>query len=194
MVLDGVTKIAPHIAQVSEKLRPQVLLVNSLSKTYSMTGWRIGSLVGDKRIVDACSNYQSQSASCAVSFAQKAAVEALRGTQKTVEDAMKELRRRRDVAMKALSEFPELKMDPPAGAFFLWVPIEKSYGKVITVNGESRTITNSADFATALLDVEGVATVPGAEFGMDGYIRLSYTVAEKKLLEGIKRLGRFIQS
>src|SRR5205823_3262878 len=112
MVFQG-AKIAPNIAQQSEKLRPQVLLANSLSKTYSMTGWRIGSLVGDKRVIDACSNYQSQSASCAVSIAQKAGVAALKGPQESMRKSMEELGRRRQVAMAVLKDINGIDVIEP---------------------------------------------------------------------------------
>ena len=190
MIFTG-QKIAPHIAQASEKLRPQVLLVNSLSKTYSMTGWRIGSLVGDKKIVDACTNYQSQSSSCAVSFAQKAAIAALKGPQDKVYQAMETLQKRRTMVLEGLRSAPGLTMLEPQGAFYMWPSIEKLVGKK-TITGA--VIQSSSDFAAALLETEGVAVVPGVEFGLEGYFRMSYAIADSKLKDAVSRLNRFVSS
>jgi aspartate aminotransferase len=190
MVFDG-SKIAPHIATVSEKLRPQILLANSVSKTYSMTGWRVGSLVGDKRVIDACSNYQSQSASCGVPFAQKAAAVALRGPQTEVEKAMKELNSRRVKAIEILKGIPGVELIDPVGAFYIWPDISRLFGRK-TAKGQ--VITNSAEFAACLLEGEGVAVVPGVEFGMEGYVRMGYAVSEKRLLDAVNRLKRFVTS
>lgn len=190
MVFTG-DKIAPHIAQVNEKLREQVLLVNSVSKTYSMTGWRLGSVIGNKKIIDACTNIQSQSSSCAVSFAQKGAVEALTGPQDEVDKAMKELGRRRTLLLDGLRSIPGLEVIEPTGAFYAWPCIEKFFG---TSTAQGQVINNSTDFASALLDSEGVAVVPGIEFGLEGYFRLSYTLSEKRLGESLVRIRRFITS
>jgi len=190
MIFTG-ESIAPHIAQQSEKLRNQVLLVNSVSKTYSMTGWRLGSIVGDKRVIDACSNYQSQSASCAVGFAQKGAVAALNGPNDQVGKAMAELANRKRAAMEALHGISSLDVLDPMGAFYIWVNISKLFGKT---SPSRKEIHNSTDFSTALLEDQGVAVVPGIEFGTEGFIRMSYTLAMKKMLDGLGRLKKFVES
>jgi aspartate aminotransferase len=190
MVFTG-EKVAPHIAQVSEKLRDQVLLVNSVSKTYSMTGWRLGSVIGNKKIVEACTNIQSQSSSCAVSFAQKGAVEALTGSQIEVDKAMAELGRRRTLLLDGLRSIPGLDVIEPTGAFYAWPRIDPFFG---TKTAQGLPINNSTEFSAALLESEGVAVVPGIEFGLEGYFRLSYTLSEKRLAEGLVRIRRFITS
>ena len=190
MVFTG-DRVAPHIAQVSEKIREQVLLVNSVSKTYSMTGWRLGSVVGNKKIVEACTNIQSQSSSCAVSFAQKGAVEALTGSQDEVDKSLKELGRRRSLVLDGLRSIPGLDVIEPTGAFYAWPCIDKICGKK---TAQGQVLSNSAEFAAALLEAEGVAVVPGIEFGLEGYFRLSYTLSEKRLVEGLTRIRRFITS
>jgi len=190
MIFDG-SSIAPHIAQQSEKLRPQVLLANSVSKTYSMTGWRIGSLVGDKRVIDACVNYQSQSASCAVAFAQKGAVEALRGPQKEVTRVMKELGQRREKVLAWLNEIPGIDVPIPMGAFYVFVGISSFIGKRLP---DGQIINDSAQFAASLLEKEGVAVVPGVEFGFEGYFRMSYTVSSARLSEAMGRLKKFVST
>ena len=184
MIFTG-QKVAPHIAQTNENLRSQVILVNSLSKTYSMTGWRIGSAIGDKKVIDACTNMQSQSSSCGVSFAQAGGVEALRGDQSQVDRAMENLRRRRDLVYNELKSVPEIDITEPQGAFYAWPCIEKLFG---------RGFNTSQEFAAALLEKEGVAVVPGIEFGMEGYFRLSYTLDEKRLKDGLARIKRFIET
>jgi len=180
----------PHIAQVSESLRPRVLLVNSVSKTYSMTGWRLGSVIGDKKIIDAISNYQSQSTSCAPSFAQWAAITALTSSQEPVKKAMQELRRRRDYLYDTLTRMPLVKLKKPQGAFYAWLNIEGVFGK----QSDLGVVSGSQDFSNQILEKEGLALVPGIEFGLEGYVRISYTVSREKLEEGLKRLGRFMET
>lgn len=189
MVFTG-DSIAPNIAQVNEKLRERVLLVNSMSKTYSMTGWRLGSVIGDKRVIDACANFQSQSSSSGVTFAQKGAVQALRGPQKDFEGALKELAQRKSIVSKALTE-ANIEFLEPQGAFYFWPSVQKYFGKRISAN---IPVNTSTEFAAALLDIEGVAVVPGIEFGMEGYVRLSYALNEKRLREGMARIQRFVSS
>lgn len=189
MVFTG-DSVAPNIAQVNEKLRERVLLVNSMSKTYSMTGWRLGSVIGDKRVIDACANFQSQSSSSGVTFAQKAAVQALLGPQKDFEVALKELASRKSIVSKGLTE-AGIEFLEPQGAFYFWPSIQKFLGKSVSAN---IPINTSTEFSAALLDIEGVAVVPGIEFGMEGYIRLSYALNEKRLLEGMSRIQRFVSS
>ena len=190
MIFNGL-KIAPHIATLSEKLKPQIILANSVSKTYSMTGWRIGSLVGDSKIIQACSNYQSQSASCAVSFAQKGAVEALTGSQEQVAAAMHVLKSRRKIVLDAFREMGAIDYLEPFGAFYAFPNIAKTFGKK---SAFGTVIHDCTRFSAALLDQEGVAVVPGVEFGAEGYVRLSYAVSDKRLIEALSRLKRFISS
>lgn len=182
-------KIAPHIGNQNEKIRERLLLANSLSKTYSMTGWRIGSLVGDKKVIDACTHYQSQSASCAVSFAQKAAVTALTGPQTQVDKAVLELEKRRDTIYNGLSKIPGIELNMPQGAFYAWLKISHFFNKKNPATGNF--IKNSNDFSSELLESAGVAVVPGVEFGFEGYARMSFAVDPSKLIEALDRLSRF---
>ncbi len=181
--------IAPHIGQQNEKLKERLLIANSLSKTYSMTGWRLGSLVGDKKVIDACSNYQSQSASCAVSFAQKAGVVALTGPQTDVVKAVQDLKRRRDMFYGGLSKIEGLELNQPQGAFYAWANISGFFSRKSTQTG--RLIANSTEFCAELLESSGVAVVPGNEFGLDGYARLSFAVSPAKLEDAIQRIANF---
>ncbi|MCC6277484.1 MAG: pyridoxal phosphate-dependent aminotransferase [Oligoflexia bacterium] len=182
--------IAPHLALLSESLRPQILLANSLSKTYSMTGWRIGSLVGNKKVIEAVVNLQSQSATCAVSFAQMGAIEALTGDQKPVQESMKKLNQRRKLCLEALSGIEQLEVAESQGAFYLFPDVSQCFG---SKSKSGKIINNSHDFAAALLEDEKVALVPGIEFGAEGFVRISYTVSEKGLIEAMNRLKRFCQ-
>lgn len=176
IVFDG-ENIAPHIACQSEILRPRVLLTNSMSKTYAMTGWRIGSVVGDKKVVDACSNFQSQASGCGVSFSQKAAVTALNGPQTEVENIREILKKRRDLALARFSKMKNVSVLKPGGAFYLFVSV-KNLGK------------SSAEISKMLIESEGVVVVPGEEFGAPGYLRLSYALSEARLAEGLDRMSR----
>ncbi len=188
MVFTG-QKFAPHLIQFSEKLRSQLLLVNSLSKTYSMTGWRLGSLVGDKKVVDALVNFQSQNITCAVPFAQKAGVTALTGSQTQVEESIQVLARRMKMATKALQAIPGVELEAPEGAFYLFPNISSTFGKKTS---SGKAIQNSSTFAAALLEETGVVLVPGVEFGAEGHVRMSATIDEKRLAEGLARISQFI--
>lgn len=190
MIFDG-NPIAAHIATLSEKLRPHVLLANSHSKTYSMTGWRIGSLVGDSKIIQACTNYQSQSASCAVSFCQKGALEALTGPQDEVSASVGVLNRRRQLILSAFREMGSVDCVEPMGAFYAFPNISKSFGKK---SSSGIMISDSTTFSSALLDQEGIAVVPGVEFGAEGHVRISYAISDKRLNEALLRLKKFLAS
>jgi aspartate aminotransferase len=190
MIFSSDLKIAPHIATLSEKLRPRVLLANSCSKTYSMTGWRVGSLVGDSKVIQACANYQSQSASCPVSFAQKGAVEALTGSQDQITSSMHVLNKRR-LALLDIFKRSSIDCVEPFGAFYAFPNISQTFGKKTM---EGVLIDDSTSFSRALLDLEAVAVVPGIEFGAEGHVRLSYAISETRLVEALTRLNKFMAS
>lgn len=183
-------KIAAHIGNQNEKIRERLLIANSLSKTYSMPGWRIGTLTGDKRVIDACVNYQSQSASCAVSFAQKGALVALTGPQNVVTESVKDLKKRRDLVYQGLKSIRGVELNEPSGAFYAWLNISKLLNQK-TASG--KLMANSTEFCLQLLEEQGVAIVPGIEFGMEGYARMSFAVSNAKLEEAISRIAKFCQ-
>lgn len=164
--------------------RHSVVVVGSLSKTYAMTGWRIGFALAPPPVIAAIVKLQSQSTSNPNSIAQKAAVEALTGSQEPVASMLAEYRRRRDFVVGRLRGIPGVTCIEPAGAFYAYPNVRVAIGK----NG----IEDSVDFAQALLDEARVAVVPGAAFGSDAHIRISYATSMHELERGLDRLQQFI--
>jgi len=167
-------------------MKDRVIVSNGVSKTYSMTGWRIGYLAGPKWLIDACGKVQSQTTSNANSIAQKAAVAALRGDQSIVEERRLEFEKRRDFMYKALNDIPGIETALPEGAFYIFPSVKGVLGK--TFNG--RTLKNSADVAEYLLAEHYVATVPGDAFGAPENLRLSYAASIGELEEAVGRIRK----
>jgi aspartate aminotransferase len=161
-----------------------LLVVGSLSKTYAMTGWRIGFGLVPAPIVQAMTKLQSHSTSNPASIAQKAAVEALRGPQESVGLMLAEYRRRRDFVVSRLRAIPGVKCYEPRGAFYVYPNVAVAIGK--------SGIASTLQFAEKLLAEAGVAVVPGEAFGTDRHIRLSYATSMGELERGIERLHKFI--
>jgi aspartate aminotransferase len=162
-----------------------VLVAGSLSKTYSMTGWRIGFGLGPAKVMSAINKLQSHSTSNPTSIAQKAGVEALRGPQESVGLMLAEYRRRRDFVVDRLSRIPGVKIVMPKGAFYAYPNISCAFGH----NG----LRTPMDFAEQLLEKEKVAVVPGEAFGTNEHIRISYAASMEDLSRGLDRLHRFIE-
>jgi len=160
-----------------------VLVAGSLSKTYSMTGWRIGFVLGPAPVVSGIGKLQSHSTSNPTSFAQKGAVEALRGPQESVGLMLAEYRKRRDYVIGRLRAMQGVTTQVPQGAFYAYPNVSAAFR-----NG----ITNSLQFAEQLLAEEFVAVVPGEAFGTANHIRISYATSMKELERGLDRLQRFI--
>ena len=182
----------PHasIAQISPQMKEQTVLVNSLSKTYAMTGWRIGFGAAQKDITAAMARVQSQSTSGVNSITQKAAVAALQSGDDIVTERAQEFRKRRDFAVDRINSIEGLSSFKPGGAFFLFISISAFVGKTF---GDTK-VEGSMDFATALLEQKHVAVVPGIGFGAENYIRLSYATGMEDIKEGLDRLEEFLQS
>jgi aspartate aminotransferase len=161
-----------------------VLTCMSLSKTYSMTGWRIGYSFGDKDIIDGMTKIQSQATSCANSISQAAGVEALLGDQSMVSIMIKKFKERRDLIVFLLNEINGVNCDLPGGAFYAFPNFDNYLGK--SFKGEK--IENSFDLSNLLLDIAQVVTVPGDGFGAPGHIRFSYPVSKKLISDGIDRV------
>jgi len=161
-----------------------VLVVGSLSKTYAMTGWRIGYALVPTPIVVAMTKLQSHSTSNPTSIAQKGAVEALRGPQDSVAIMLAEYRKRRDFVVQRLRSIPGIQVAEPRGAFYVYPNI----GSVLGKNG----IANTTQFAEKLLADQKVALVPGEAFGTDHHVRISYAASMKELERGLDRLQQFI--
>src|SRR3989304_8051496 len=186
MVYDGFKHVS--IASLSDKIKEITLVVNGVSKTYSMTGWRIGYVVGDKNVISAIVNIQSQSTSNPTSISQKASVEALRGDQKAVEEMVKAFDERRKYIVKRLNSIKGVSCFNPQGAFYAFPNFSKLYGKKLN----DRTINSSSDLSELLLTEVKVAVVPGVAFGDDAYIRLSYATSMDNIKKGIDRIEEFV--
>lgn len=186
LIFDGKKHIS--IASVSDYMKDNTIVVNGVSKTYAMTGWRIGYLAAPTKVAKTIAALQGHTTSNACSFAQYAAVEALTGkeSEKFVEKMTSEFDGRRKLLVSSLENIGA-EFIYPQGAFYVFMKTEKYYGK--SFNGKA--IEGSVDFADALLDF-GVAVIPGAAFGADGFIRLAYTVSEGDIVLGAQRIGKFI--
>ncbi|MCS6903406.1 MAG: pyridoxal phosphate-dependent aminotransferase, partial [Candidatus Bipolaricaulota bacterium] len=163
----------------------RVILVNSVSKTYAMTGWRLGWAVAPKELIQAMTKLQSHSTSHPTSISQYAALAALTGDQRCVAEMLSEYRRRRGVVLSELAQIKNLECTPPQGAFYFFPNVSRFF------NGE---INNSSELARYLLENAHVAVVPGAGFGADECIRISYATSLEQLREGLKRLREGLQS
>jgi aspartate aminotransferase len=183
-------KVAPHLLHVAADLQDRMIVLNGASKSYSMTGWRLGWALGPKDVITAMSSYQSQSVSCAPATSQYAALEGILKADRDVAATCVELRERRDVLVKALHDIRGVKVAIPEGAFYLWVDVRAFTG----LKSKTRTLQNSADICAALLEEQLVAAVPGVEFGLDGYLRLSFALEKTQGLEAVRRMGVFFNS
>jgi aspartate aminotransferase len=161
-----------------------VLLAGSLSKTYSMTGWRIGFGLMPAPIIGAMNKLQSHSTSNPTSFAQVGAVEALRGPQDSVGIMLAEYRKRRDFVVARLRQIPGVKCNEPQGAFYVYPNVSVAFGK--------SGIAGSLQFSEKLLAESYVAVVPGEAFGTDQHIRISYATSLTELERGLDRLHQFV--
>jgi aspartate aminotransferase len=172
-------------AQISD-LRERVIVSNALSKTYSMTGWRVGYIAAAKWIIDAAAKLQSQMSSHTSSISQKAAAAALMGNQEIVFNMRDEFKRRRDFLHRELSKVQGITCTLPEGAFYLFPSVEGLLGK--TFGGT--TLQSSVDVADFLLKKHLVATVPGDAFGTTGYLRLSYAASMAELEKAASRIQK----
>jgi aspartate aminotransferase len=172
------------IASAESKMKDKTIVVNGVSKTYAMTGWRIGYAAGPEEIVAAINKIQSQNTSNPTSISQKAALEALSGDQSVVEKMVREFQKRRNVIVDALNVIPGIRCFSPEGAFYVFPNVSNIYGR----SYKGKKITNSAELIDYLLDEANVAAVPGAAFGSDDHIRLSYATSLANIEEGMKRI------
>ena len=169
-----------------QEFRDRIVVVGSLSKTYAMTGWRMGYALAPAPVIGAMAKLQSQATSSPTSIVQKAAVAALKGPQECVSEMRKDYIRLRDQVLLGLSRIPGIKCARPEGAFYVYPNISEF------LNGGG--IKSPADFARRLLHEAHVATVPGEGFGTNEHIRISYATSEKELDRGLDRLRNFVAS
>ncbi|MDR0835339.1 MAG: pyridoxal phosphate-dependent aminotransferase [Tannerella sp.] len=171
------------IAQFDE-IKERVVVVNGVSKAYAMTGWRIGFIAAPLWIAKACNKLQGQYTSGPSSISQKASVAAFDGDQTCVEEMRKAFLRRRDLVVKLCKEIPDVKVNIPEGAFYVFPKVDAYFGKSVA----GITIKDAADLAMYLLEQGHVATVGGAAFGAPEHIRLSYATSDENIIEAIKRI------
>lgn len=176
------------IASLNEDAYNRTIVINGVSKSYSMTGWRIGYCAGPEKIIKLMSNIQSHFTSNPNTIAQYATLEALTGDQSTIDIMAKAFDKRRKLAMNILDSISDISYIKPHGAFYIMIDISNLIGKTINSN----KITNSLEFSKLLLDIKHVAVIPGSAFGFENYIRISYATSEEKIIEGLTRLKEFI--
>ena len=157
----------------------------SLSKTYAMTGWRIGYTAGPREIIKAMSKLQGQATSCANSIGQKAGIEALSGDQNCVEEMKIAFKKRRDLMVDLLNELPNVTCFMPGGAFYAF-PDFSSY---LNKKGDGKVLKDTFDISEYILNSESVVTVPGDGFGAPGHIRFSYATSTSIIEKGIEQVG-----
>ena len=177
------------IASLNPRIKELTILVNGVSKTYSMTGWRIGYAAGPKEIIQAMSNLQSHSTSNPTSVSQVAAIAALQSSQEEVRRMVDEFQRRRDHIVKRLNRIPGISCLKPPGAFYAFPDISRIIGK--SYNG--KIIRNSISLAQLLLYEAKVAVVPGAAFGADEHLRFSYATSMENIDKGLDRVEEFVK-
>ena len=177
---------APTVAAVEPRLADRVFLTNGVSKTYAMTGWRIGYGVGPADLVTAINTLQSQTSSCPSSVSQAAAAAALTGPQDFVQDTVRVYRARRDETVKLVNDVPRLSCTVPDGGFYVLVNCRAAIGQ-FTPSGTR--IENDQDFALHLLDSQQVAVIHGAAYGAPGYFRISFATSTDVLTEACERIA-----
>ena len=175
-------------AQVEPALYDRTLTMNGVSKAYAMTGWRIGYAAGPEPLIAAMRKVMSQSTSNPASISQWAAVEALNGTQAFIKPNAKLFEQRRDLVVSMLNQATGLRCPTPEGAFYVYPSCEGLIGKTAP---SGKVIASDADFATELLEAEGVAVVHGAAFGLSPFFRISYATANAVLEDACQRIQRF---
>jgi aspartate aminotransferase len=173
-----------NIGTLVPELRPQMVVVNAVSKSYAMTGWRIGYTAAPADLIKAMTALQSQSTSNPTSIAQAAAAAALTGPQDCVREMTREFLARRDVVMARLGEIPGVRTVKPEGAFYVFPDVSTAFGR----RGPDGVIGSASDLGVYLLRHAGVAVVPGEGFGAPKHIRLSYAAPLAVLEDGVRRI------
>ncbi len=189
LVFTGET-VAPHLLHIAPEFKNRMVLVNGASKTYSMTGWRLGWALGPEAVIKAMSNYQSQTVSCAAPFTQIATIAGIQKGGDEIAGHVKVLQARRDQFVEGLNTVPGWRSGYPQGAFYVWADIRALIGK----SWHGKKLSSCGDVATALLADQFVAVVPGGESGLGGYLRLSFALHERDLTEAVKRIRAFTES
>lgn len=174
-----------NILEVCPGLADRTVVMNGVSKAYSMTGWRIGYAGGPKDLIAAMRKVQSQSTSNPCSISQAASVEALNGDQACIQTMLTEFRKRHDFVVERVNRIPGFKCIPAAGAFYAFMDVREAM--------QQKGIATDADFATAILESVDVAAVPGSGFGAEGHLRISFATSMDNLVTALDRIDTFMQ-
>lgn len=186
LVYDGAEAVS--VASLSPAIYARTLMVNGWSKAYAMTGWRLGYAAGPKALIAAMGAYQSHATGNPNAIAQAAGLAALEGDQRCVREMAAAFARRREMVLSLLAEMPYVSAFRPQGAFYVLLNVKELMGKRIG----GREIHGSVELAEMLLEYAQIAVVPGAPFGAEGYVRLSYAAADDRLREAMRRLRAFL--
>lgn len=179
-----------NLVALCPQLRERTIIINGVSKTYAMTGWRIGYALGPNDVISAAGKIQSQSTSNATSIAQAAALEALRGTQDEITTMVREFHKRRDVIVARLNAIPGIHCLKPQGAFYVFPNIAALLGK----SGGGKRLASPCDLADYLLEAARVAVVPGEDFGSNEHIRFSYATGLEDIERGCQRIQEAVKT
>jgi aspartate aminotransferase len=188
LVYDGFKHVSA--ATLAGDALDRLVVIDGVSKTYAMTGWRIGWSIAPEKLAKALDMVQGQSTTNATAIAQHAAVAALTGPQETVEDMRAAFEKRRSVMVDGLRSIPGVTCRMPEGAFYAFADCRALYG----LEYKGKPIANDEDVAFFLLDEAHVAAVPGGAFGAPGYVRFSYATSEERIRDGIAAIKRAIAS
>jgi len=186
LLYDGAEKASMPVLVPS--LADRCIVLNGIAKTYAMTGWRVGWMIGPKDVIKAATNMQSHATSNVNNIAQRAAIAALNGGLEDVEMMKAAFDRRRKIMVQMLNDIPGVVCPTPKGAFYCYASVKGLFGK--TLRGQ--VIESSAQLASLILDEVEVAVVPGEAFGPSGYIRLSYALGDEDLIEGVGRMQQLL--
>ena len=190
IVFDGFRHTS--IASISKEVQKQCVVINGISKSYAMTGWRIGYIAaGDAEITKQAGKLQGQSTSNPCSVSQAASIEALAGPLDEVYAMVSEFEKRRDIIVKHLTQIPGVSCNTPKGSFYSFPDFSKIYGKKDTTG---KVLEGSLDFTDYLLTTEKVAIVPGIAFGADSYARLSFATSLEKIEAGVQRIKNAVNN
>jgi aspartate aminotransferase len=186
LVYDGAEHIS--IASLGKEIKSLTILINGMSKAYAMTGWRLGYAAAELNVIKAMGSIQGHAISHPSSIAQYAGEAALKGDQGIISRMVEEYNRRRKYAMERLDGIDGLEYIKPEGAFYVYISLERLLGKSYM----GRTVDSSLEFAKLLLENKGVAVIPGAAFGDDTYIRISYATSMEQIEKGFDRIRDFV--
>jgi aspartate aminotransferase len=186
LLFDGAT--APSLPVLVPGLADTCIIVNGVAKTYAMTGWRVGWMIGPKDVIKAATNLQSHLTSNVANVSQRAAIAALSGNLDAVHAMGVAFDRRRKLIVGLLNEIPGFECPTPQGAFYVYPSVKGVLGKTI----RGKVANTSAELATIILDEVEVAIVPGEAFGPSGYLRFSYATSDEEIVEGIGRIKKLL--